>query len=171
MQSEGSELKDSVNGLKDQMEYVTKGIDAMLANKGRDKEVDHSGILGSGSHVNNNLATTNFGQQAQWKWGNQQNKSGYCSFKTPKTDFPKFEGDNVRSWVNKANRYFQINPIDEGQKVLFASLHLEGRAEIWFQSEFDSIEWVQWFEFTKALSDRYSEKGHENIIGEFNKLI
>lgn len=45
------------------------------------------------------------------------------SFNVPKLDFPSFNDTNMRVWLHKVHRYFQFNPIEYYQKVLFASLH------------------------------------------------
>ncbi|KAL5716801.1 hypothetical protein ACHQM5_009921 [Ranunculus cassubicifolius] len=93
------------------------------------------------------------------------------SFKTPKVDFPCFDGTKVRNWAQKANRYFQINPMMEGQKVLFASLFLTGRAEIWYQTDPAAFERMTWGEFVEIARIRFNEDLHDNVVGEFNKLI
>ncbi|KAF5187388.1 hypothetical protein FRX31_023020 [Thalictrum thalictroides] len=97
--------------------------------------------------------------------------SRYGNFKVPKLDFPQFNGDDVRGWIRKANRYFLFNPIDSGQMVLFASLHLQGRADTWFHTYVESLEKLKWEEFTKVVRSRFSEEAYENVIGEFNKLL
>lgn len=53
--------------------------------------------------------------------------------KLPKMDFPKFEGKDPRGWVNKCEKFFVLNPyMDSKTKVIFATLHMEGDADIWF---------------------------------------
>ncbi|PIA35118.1 hypothetical protein AQUCO_03600054v1 [Aquilegia coerulea] len=81
--------------------------------------------------------------------------SSFGKFKIPKLAFPQFGGDDVRTWIRKADRYFSFNPIDPSQMALFASLHLEGKAEIWLQSCFDSLNDVSWEEFTEAIRSRF----------------
>lgn len=55
-------------------------------------------------------------------------------FKIPKLDFPSFDGTNVHICVQKANCYFQFNHMGEHKNLLFVSLHLQGRAELWYQT-------------------------------------
>ncbi|KAL5714819.1 hypothetical protein ACHQM5_016726 [Ranunculus cassubicifolius] len=100
--------------------------------------------------------------------GSLQN-TGY--FKVPKIDFHVFEGEKVRVWEQKANRYFLFNPIEPAQKVLFASLFFKGRAELWYQSRAKQLKTLCWEDFLTILCHRFSSEAHENIIGEFNKLI
>ncbi|KAL5706483.1 hypothetical protein ACHQM5_024643 [Ranunculus cassubicifolius] len=58
----------------------------------------------------------------------------------------------------------------ENHKVTFASLHLSGVAENWFQTEATIFEKLSWLEFAGIVNARFSEEICENIIGEFNKL-
>ena len=58
----------------------------------------------------------------------------------------------------------------EEDKVLFASLHLEGAAETWFGNFFDTLEGVTWEQFVEELCARFANEGHENVEGEFSKL-
>lgn len=55
--------------------------------------------------------------------------------------------------------------------MLFASLHLQGKAETWFQAGADSLEKLPWIEFNEAIKLRFSEELYENVIVEFNKLL
>ena len=52
----------------------------------------------------------------------------------PKIEFPIFGGTNPRIWVKKCTRYFSLCKILDSQKVDLASIHLTGKAEIWFAS-------------------------------------
>ena len=43
-----------------------------------------------------------------------------------------FDGDNPREWVRRANKYFQIQRMEEELKSDLAQLHFGGKANIWF---------------------------------------
>ena len=47
----------------------------------------------------------------------------------PKLDFPMFDGDNPREWVRRANKYFQIQGVEEELKFDLAQLHFRGKAD------------------------------------------
>ncbi|KAG8391711.1 hypothetical protein BUALT_Bualt01G0215600 [Buddleja alternifolia] len=86
-------------------------------------------------------------------------------------EFPKFEGDGPRNWIIKCNRYFQIvSTFLEEQKVPHASVHMEGRAELWYQSFMEGIELPTWSQFTTATLERFDDHNPEVLVGEFNKL-
>ena len=59
-----------------------------------------------------------------------QPKLGY----NPKLEFPKFDGSNVRVWVKKCCKYFDLCKIPNDQKVDLASLNMIGKAETWVTS-------------------------------------
>ena len=50
-------------------------------------------------------------------------------FQFPKLDFPKFHGVDVKGWLKRCTRFFQLNPIPEESKVAFASIYLEAKAD------------------------------------------
>ena len=52
----------------------------------------------------------------------------------PKLEFPRFAGEQVRNWIQKCETFFHLYGILDSQKMLIAEMHLEGRANVWFQS-------------------------------------
>ncbi|KAF9589715.1 hypothetical protein IFM89_027990 [Coptis chinensis] len=92
------------------------------------------------------------------------------NYKLPRAEFPRFNGEELRVWVKKCQRFFTINPIVEDQKVLFASLYFKGKAKTWFQSFYETYAGITWDDFTKKICGRFSDEGYENVVGEFNKL-
>ncbi|KAL0449689.1 UNVERIFIED_CONTAM: hypothetical protein Slati_1525300 [Sesamum latifolium] len=68
-------------------------------------------------------------------------------------EFPKFNGDEPRGWRRKCQGYFQmVYTIPDDQRVPVASVHLQGKAELWFQGLGSSLlrrsmrglkEWIQ----------------------------
>jgi hypothetical protein len=65
----------------------------------------------------------------------------------PKMDFPIFDGDDVRIWIDNCESYFLLYSILEGFKVTTASLNLKGRATHWFQVFRDTIGLFDWSQF------------------------
>lgn len=51
----------------------------------------------------------------------------------PRMDFPLFEGEDTRIWIDNYDAYFALYLIPEEFKVSAASLQLRGRAAHWFQ--------------------------------------
>lgn len=65
----------------------------------------------------------------------------------PKIEFPVFRGTNPRIWVKKCTQYFCLCKIPDSQKVDLASIHLTGKAEMWFASYIAVKNSVEWDEF------------------------
>jgi len=50
-------------------------------------------------------------------------------------EMPFFEGEDPDGWIFRAERYFSVNDLSEGEKLETAALCLEGAALSWFQWE------------------------------------
>ena len=91
--------------------------------------------------------------------------------KKPKIVFPSFDGNNPRNWIRKCKKYFNIHPMDDDQKLDMVSIHMEGKADTWFHDYQESNDPFSWDQFVIDVSARFLEVGHDNIVGEFNKLV
>ena len=52
--------------------------------------------------------------------------------KSVRLDFPQFKGDDLASWVYKANQYFSFYQTSLNERLLMASFHMDGDAMVWF---------------------------------------
>ena len=52
----------------------------------------------------------------------------------PKMEFPRFDGEGVRMWLDNCESYFLLYQIPKNFKLMSASLHLRGNAAHWYQS-------------------------------------
>lgn len=50
-----------------------------------------------------------------------------------KLELTIFQGEDPHGWIFRAERYFAINDIEEGERVMAASVCIEGRALGWYQ--------------------------------------
>lgn len=107
-------------------------------------------------------------------WGVPNNppyKGANPSFRTPKIDFPKFSGNDPRGWLNKCEKFFQLNNTNDLRaRVLCAALYMEGEADIWFRTIEKERPTILWPEFAILVCKRFSKLGYENVVGQFNKL-
>ncbi|CAA0811981.1 Unknown protein, partial [Striga hermonthica] len=89
----------------------------------------------------------------------------------PKVEFSRFDGNQPRSWILKCNSYFKLVPnIPDQQKVILASMHLEGKAALWYQNFSSQPLNLTWDQFIDVISARFEELRETKIISEFNKL-
>lgn len=52
----------------------------------------------------------------------------------PKLEFPIFNGNHPRDWLEKCTKYFNLCKISDSQRFDLASLYMNGRAESWYNS-------------------------------------
>lgn len=88
----------------------------------------------------------------------------------PKLDFPKFFGDEPESWIYKCEKFFELNSIEEPQKLRLASLHLEDKAMNWFRWYEKSHPLRTWQEFSRVLLLRFGGNAYEDPVGQLTKL-
>ncbi|KAL5582270.1 hypothetical protein UlMin_014712 [Ulmus minor] len=72
-----------------------------------------------------------------------------------KLELPLFEGDDPFGWLFRADRYFAVNGIAEGEKVYAASVCLEGPALNWFQWVDSQTPFRSWRDFRAAVLQRF----------------
>lgn len=58
--------------------------------------------------------------------------SGGIPFRSIKIEFPIFDEENPIGWLYKANHYFALHPMPDGQKILMSSFYMEGSTMVWF---------------------------------------
>ncbi|KAL2245962.1 UNVERIFIED_CONTAM: hypothetical protein Sindi_2864400 [Sesamum indicum] len=92
--------------------------------------------------------------------------AGYNSIH--KMEFPLFNGEDARAWIRRCTRYFQMIP--EGQKVALASIHLQGRAELWYQGHVEKRGEPTWQELIVNVLERFEDLDYERVVTEFNRL-
>ncbi|XP_026442759.1 uncharacterized protein LOC113342415 [Papaver somniferum] len=91
--------------------------------------------------------------------------------RVPKLDFPRFDGDNPRGWIQKYECFFWLHNIDESRRVDIAAIYLDGKADKWFLNFQVGQTRITWFEFAHGICIRFENPMEENFIGSFNKLV
>ncbi|GKD74622.1 hypothetical protein Tco_1332904, partial [Tanacetum coccineum] len=75
--------------------------------------------------------------------GQQGGHNGGGYGRLTKVEFPKFEGEEVVSWIYKVNKFFEMdNIVENEQKMRLVSMHLFGKALNWhryFMSKFGAV--------------------------------
>lgn len=69
----------------------------------------------------------------------------------PKMEFPRFDGTDVRIWVDKCQTFFTMYKIPEGFKVSAATMYMSNRAAHWYQAFMVSNGWHNWEQFKEAV--------------------
>nr|GEY67735.1 hypothetical protein [Tanacetum cinerariifolium] len=76
-----------------------------------------------------------------------------------KVEFPKFDGEEVVSWIYKVNKFFVMdNTVENEQKMRLVSMHLFGKALNWhryFMSKFGAV--MTWSSKTEEIDRNLSK--------------
>ncbi|XP_071902771.1 uncharacterized protein [Coffea arabica] len=87
----------------------------------------------------------------------------------PKLESPENSGEQVRDWIQKCETFFHLYGILDSQKMLIAKMHLDRRANVWFQSFKRDKRTLAWEEF-KGVNHKFGNLGDKDGVEEFNKL-
>ncbi|XP_059449450.1 uncharacterized protein LOC132180588 [Corylus avellana] len=85
-------------------------------------------------------------------------------------EFPKFDGTDPSGWIYKANKFFQVHNTSSYQKFLLASIHMEGKALVWFRDMEMSGCLHDWTVLTQALLERFGPLGYDDLMEALSKL-
>jgi hypothetical protein len=86
-----------------------------------------------------------------------------------RVEFPTFDGTDPSGWIYKANKFFHAHKTSYSQKLLLTSIHMEGKALVWFQDmEFSGI--YNWHVLTQALLERFGPSGYDDPMEALSKL-
>lgn len=82
----------------------------------------------------------------------------------PKSDFPKFDGDNPSWWKTVAEKYFHMYSVPRESWASFATLHFRGNAALWLQT-FEAMHEVEsWEELVVAVHAKFGrDKYHRHL--------
>ena len=74
---------------------------------------------------------------------------------TPKMDFPKFDGSDVRVWLDNCETYFRFYNIVDEFRVSAAALNLVGDAAHWYQAWKQEMGWPTWDQLRTAIAAEF----------------
>lgn len=101
----------------------------------------------------------------------QLNQNGYNYTHLAKIEFPRFGGDDVKSWLFRIEQFFLINQVSEDIKLKLAGLHLESKSLQWHQAFLREKkgEVPTWDEYVEAISNRFRE-AYDDPMAELMNL-
>ncbi|KAJ7942660.1 Retrotransposon gag protein [Quillaja saponaria] len=99
-------------------------------------------------------------QDQQGKLGEApvNNTQDYQLFKRiSQVEFPRFDGNNFKSWLYQALQFFRVDHTPEQLKLELASMHFSGRALEWHQFFLDErgTEGLTWEEYLQEMTIRF----------------
>ena len=79
------------------------------------------------------------------------------STRLTKIEFPKFNGEGLKSWLYKCNQFFELDNVNDPQRVKLAAIHLEGRALLWHQNYVKGKGVISWTQYVQDITYRFGE--------------
>lgn len=108
------------------------------------------------------------GESSEWGIGNSQ--FGTQGPRLPKTEFPKFDGDNPKLWKKKSEKYFDMYQVPYATWASFATLHFVGNAALWLQTyeELHAVE--SWSELCVAVNGKFGRDRYQQFLEKLDNL-
>ncbi|KAL2245946.1 UNVERIFIED_CONTAM: Retrovirus-related Pol polyprotein from transposon 17.6 [Sesamum indicum] len=138
-----------------------KSVVIQLQNYNRNKSVLGEGLtatMDKGSSSRVAPQQTAGGENTNW------NETGYSSIH--KMEFPLFNGEDARAWIRRCTCYFQMIPIPEGHKTALASIHMQGRAKLWYYGYVEKRGVSTWQELIVNVMERFEDVDYERVFEE-----
>lgn len=87
-----------------------------------------------------------------------------------KVELPTFEGNNPLGWISRAEKFFQVQKVQDQERMRLAYICMEGDANHWFQFWADKVEEPTWDEFVKALIERFDDCAHGSVYERLSSI-
>lgn len=84
-------------------------------------------------------------------------------FRLAKLKFPTFSGTFPRLWITKCTRYFEFYGMPMKMWVSWASMHMEGMAELWMMT-YEKRHERDWGRFCEAVEERFGPYDHKQKL-------
>ena len=75
----------------------------------------------------------------------------------PKIDMRKFDGKDPATWILQMEQFFDLNNVQNTQKVCMATLYLEPNQFVWYQWLCSRKQFITWAIFTEELMAHYED--------------
>lgn len=98
----------------------------------------------------------------------EPDRTGEHYTKPPKHDFPRFDGDAPRIWLERCASYFELYKVPQHSWVTTASLYMEGLAAMWLQSYRQAHPGLTWPSFRTAVEEEF---GPEEFEVQMHRLL
>ncbi|KAH0714832.1 hypothetical protein KY284_007737 [Solanum tuberosum] len=129
--------------------------------KQRDKELDN--CKGESSAEGDNSGEL---RQLNTSRDIQTGVTGNFLTRCSRLDFPRFSGQDLKTWLYKVDQFFSMDEIPYSQRVKVTSIHLDGKAIAWHRSYMKARNTdvdPTWTEYILALNERFGD-GYEDSM-------
>lgn len=91
-------------------------------------------------------------------------RAGFHRTRPPKTDFPKFDGDNPKWWKTVCEKYFALYSVEHETWASFATIHFVGDAALWLQTYEAEHDVDSWEELCVAINTKFGRDKHQKYL-------
>lgn len=99
-----------------------------------------------------------------------QFSSRSSSPRLPKTNFPRFDGDNPKLWKKNSEKYFDMYQVPYDSWANFATLHFVGNAALWLQT-YEALHSVEtWPELCVVVHNKFGKDKYQEHLEELESL-
>ncbi|XP_028754553.1 uncharacterized protein LOC114714022 [Neltuma alba] len=90
--------------------------------------------------------------------------------KTLKLDFPRFDGHDALNWIYRAEQYFKYFGVPDPQRLVIASVHMDGDVLPWYQMLEKVGRVPDWAALAKAIELQYGPSKFDCARSQLFKL-
>lgn len=94
--------------------------------------------------------------------------AGYT--KPPKHDFPRFNGELPRLWIDRCRTYFDMYRTPMHNWVGTASLYMDGHAALWLHAYRQRHQITGWAQFCRELEEEFGQDEYDIQMGRLMQL-
>ena len=89
------------------------------------------------------------------------NRNRHRTSRPPKSDFPKFDGENPRWWKKTCEKYFAMYDVEHSTWASYATIHFIGNAALWLQNVEAEHDIENWEELCVAVHTKFGKDKHQ----------
>ena len=97
-------------------------------------------------------------------------KSSNDRNKFKKVEMPIINGDDLDSWLFRAERYFQIHKLTESEKMTVSTISFEGPTLNWYRSQEEREKFVDWANMKERVLIRFQSVREGSLYGRFLRI-
>ena len=84
--------------------------------------------------------------------------------------FPTFDGNHPKIWLDNCDNYFKIYKTEEEMKVTYATMHLQDNAAKWWQAYKQGRTWPSWTAFCSVVLSKFGIDDFRTAISDLLAL-
>lgn len=88
----------------------------------------------------------------------------------PKIDMRKFDGKDPATWILQMEQFFDLNNVQNTQKVRMETLYLEPNQFVWYQWLFSHKQFITWAIFMEELIAHYEDTKSNTFFSQLISL-